>query len=51
MAKFRVLKVYVDIVECDNIEDASDLFNYSEADLDFVLDVIELDDDGNEINN
>lgn len=49
MATFRVLKVYVDIVECDTKEEAEDLFQLSEADEDFLLDVIELDDDGNEI--
>lgn len=49
MAQFRVLKVYVDIVECETKEEAVDLFNYSDADEEYVLDIIELDEDGNDI--
>jgi len=49
MTKFRVLKVYVDIVEAETKEEAETLFNYSDADEDFTLDVIELNENGEEI--
>lgn len=50
MKKFKVLKVYVDIVECETKEEADNFFSYSEADEYFTLEIIELDENGDEIN-
>lgn len=49
MTKFRVQKVYTDIVDAETKEEAENLFEYANADEDFTLNVIELDENGNEI--
>jgi hypothetical protein len=49
MAKYRVHKVYTDIVEANSKEEAEKLFSLENSSEDFILDVIELDENGEEI--
>lgn len=50
MKQYRIHKVYTDIVEANSREEAEILFDIDSASEDFILDVIELDEEGNEIN-
>lgn len=49
MAQYRVHRVYTDVVEANSKEEATDLFDITNASPDLILDVLELDDNGNEI--